>query len=80
MYKRQALERWDFLPYETVVVGDSLFHDIRAGIELGAQTVLVRGTTTAQIAHENQAYAQEIAPDASIADLAALPEIVAAWT
>ena len=44
------------------------------------RTVLVRGATTAQIAHENQAHAQEIAPDASIADLAALPEIVAAWT
>jgi len=75
-----ALEQWDFLPYETVVVGDSLLQDIRAGIELGAQTVLVRGATTAQIAHENLTHAEEIAPDASIADLAALPEIVAAWT
>lgn len=75
-----ALDRWDFLPYETAVVGNSLLEDIRAGIDLGAQTVLLRGTTSPQVVHENELYAGQIVPDAEIDDLAALPEIVAAWT
>ena len=75
-----ALDRWDFLPYETVVIGDSLFEDVHAGIDLGAQTVLVRGTTSPQVDHANQINATTILPDAQIDDLAALPEIIAAWT
>lgn len=79
-YLQIALDQWGFLPYETVVVGNSLLEDIRAGIDLGAQTVLVRGTTSPQIVHENVRYVGQIVPDAEIDDLAALPEIVAAWT
>lgn len=75
-----ALDRWDFLPYETVVVGDSLLEDIRAGIDLGAQTVFVRGTTTSQVDHSNLVNAGIIVPDAEIDDLTALLEKVAAWT
>ena len=75
-----ALERWDFLPYETAVIGDSLAEDIRAGIDLGAQTVLVRGATPSSIEHENQVHGGQIVPDAVIDELSALPEIVLTWT
>lgn len=75
-----ALDRWDFLPYETVVIGNSLVEDIRAGIDLGAQTVLVRGSTSPQANHANQINTATVVPDAEIDDLATLPEIIAAWT
>jgi HAD superfamily hydrolase (TIGR01509 family) len=75
-----ALDRWDALPYETVVVGDSLPEDIRAGIDLGAQTVLVRGATGAQVQHDNARHAGDLLPDAAIDELAALPGIIRAWT
>lgn len=75
-----ALDHWDFLPYEVVVVGDSLLEDIRGGIELGAQTVLVRGAGQAQVQLDNERYAGEIQPDAVIEDLAALPTLIHAWT
>jgi putative hydrolase of the HAD superfamily len=74
-----ALDHWDLLPYEVVVVGDSLAHDIRGGIELGAQTVLVADTGDPQVAHDNARLAQDIAPDAVVTDLRDLPEIARAW-
>lgn len=76
-----ALDHWDFLAYEVVVVGDSLLEDIRGGVELGAQTVLVRDAAQhAQVQLDNARYAGEIQPDAAIDDLAALPDIIRAWT
>lgn len=75
-----ALDHWDFLPYEVVVVGDSLLEDIRGGVELGAQAVLVRSAEHAQVQLDNARYAGEIQPDALIDDLAALPTLIRAWT
>jgi len=75
-----ALDQWDFLGYEVVVVGDSLLEDIRGGVELGAQTVLVRGAEHAQVQLDNTRYAGEIQPDAVIDALAALPDLIRAWT
>ncbi len=75
-----ALDHWDFLAYEVVVVGDSLVEDIRGGIELGAQTVLVRSAEQAQVQLDNTRYAAEIQPDAIIDDLTTLPTIIRAWT
>jgi putative hydrolase of the HAD superfamily len=80
-----VLDRWDALPYEVVVVGDSLVDDIGGGLELGGLTVWVdgpggpAGPASTQVAHQNQAYAGQIAPDAVIRDLAGLPAIVAQW-
>jgi FMN phosphatase YigB (HAD superfamily) len=74
-----VLERWDALPYEVVVVGDSLLHDIQGGIELGALTVQCRAALSPQIAHNNAQLQDKVKPDAVIGDLSQLPAIVAAW-
>jgi FMN phosphatase YigB (HAD superfamily) len=75
-----VLDQWDFLGYEVVVAGDSLLEDIRGGVELGAQSVLVRGAEDAQVQLDNTRYASEIQPDAIIDDLTALPDLIRAWT
>lgn len=81
-----ALTRWDALPYEVVVVGDSLRHDIAGGIELGALTVLLdvlleggEGRGPAQVQFDNQQLAGQVTPDARIADLGALPDLIQQW-
>ena len=78
-YFQIVLDRWDVLPYEVVVVGDSLVDDVNGGIELGAQTVLVCGETSDQVQHDNQMVADEVRPDAEIADLSELPALMQAW-
>jgi putative hydrolase of the HAD superfamily len=80
-----VLDRWDALPYEVVVVGDSLVDDIGGGLQLGGLTVWVdspggpAGPASAQVAHQNQTYAGQIVPDATIHDLNELPALVAQW-
>lgn len=74
-----VLEYWDVLPHEVVVVGDSLTHDVRGGLEVGALTVHVQGPTDTQTAHDNAQLADQIQPDAVIEDLAQLPELIHAW-
>ena len=73
------LERWDILPYEVVVVGDSLLHDIKGGIELGALTVQCTLGANSQVTLDNQQVAEQVKADAVIDDLASLPAIVQAW-
>lgn len=77
---RLALDRWDALAYETVVVGDALLDDIRGGIELGALTVLVQGTANPQVAHDNTTHQGQVVPDATINRLDQLPELVGNWS
>lgn len=79
-YFQIVLNRWDLLPYEVVVVGDSLIHEIKGGIELGSLTVLVDGAMTAQVMHDNAAYAAQIVPDATITRLEQLPAIIQEWS
>lgn len=74
-----ALERWDLLPHEIVVVGDSLAHDCRGGIELGALTVHVAMETSAQIAHQNEQLAGKVKPDATVSDLQQIPALIRHW-
>ena len=74
-----VLDRWDALPYEVVVVGDSLKHDIQGGIDLGALTVQVRLETAPQVAHDNAQLAEQVRPDAVIDDLRQLPALIRAW-
>jgi putative hydrolase of the HAD superfamily len=74
-----VLEQWDLPPYEVVVVGDSLVHDIKGGIDLGALTVQVTGPTTPQVAHDNAQVADQVQPDGVIDTLAQLPALVQQW-
>jgi HAD superfamily hydrolase (TIGR01509 family) len=78
-YFELVLDRWDALPYEVVVVGDSLVHDIQGGIELGSQTIWVNIDTSAQVQHDNTAVAAQVRPDATVTDLADVAQWVAAW-
>ena len=75
-----VLESWDALPYEVVIVGDSLLHDIKGGIDLGALTVHALMGSSAQVEHTNMQFADDITPDAIIHDLTQLPELIFTWT
>lgn len=75
-----VLDRWDVLPYETVVIGDSLADDISGGLELGAMTVLLQGSTVPQVEHQNQELAGQLLPDATIRDLDQLPALIREWS
>jgi putative hydrolase of the HAD superfamily len=75
-----VLERWDVLPYEVVVVGDSLLHDVKGGLDLGALTVQCCFGTTPQVEHDNAQVSGQVAPDATISDLGQLPVLIYEWT
>lgn len=75
-----ALKRWDALPYEVVVVGDSLKEDIAGAIETGCLSALLQvDEGDAQVRHDNQRLAGQVIPDATIRDLAQLPALVEQW-
>lgn len=74
-----ALERWDALPYEVVVVGDDLRRDIQGGIELGALTVQTAFPTSSQVQFDNAALADSVTPDAILAEWTRLPAFIHAW-
>ncbi|MFN8444584.1 MAG: HAD family hydrolase [Caldilineaceae bacterium] len=75
-----VLDRWEALPYEVVVVGDSLLHDIQGGIELGALTVQTKFGSNPQIEHENAQLATQVTPDAVIEQMEQLVDLVRQWT
>jgi FMN phosphatase YigB (HAD superfamily) len=74
-----AIDRWEALPYEVVVVGDSLRHDIQAGLDLGAMTIQMMCTATPQVAHENQQLTGQVVPDAVITELHEVPTLIHTW-
>jgi len=74
-----VLERWDALPYEVIVIGDDLTHDIKGGIELGALTVQTMYPTEAQVAHDNAQVATQVIADAQLTDWRDLPALVRGW-
>ena len=74
------LERWKLQPYEVAVVGDSLGHDIKGGMELGTMTMFCDlGTTDNQTAHNNQQLARRIRPDATLKDWCGFMDLVQQW-
>jgi HAD superfamily hydrolase (TIGR01509 family) len=79
-YFQIVLEHWDLLPYEVVVVGDSLLTDIQGGVELGALTVHYQGDSPPQVQFDNSQAADQIHADASITTLVELPRLIAHWT
>lgn len=74
-----VLERWDALPHEVVVVGDSLVHDVGGGLGLGALTVQTLGPTSPQVEHDNANAAAQVHPDATIHELTQLIPLVQQW-
>lgn len=74
-----VLERWDALPYEVVIVGDSLVHDIKGGIELGALTVQTTFSTEAQVHYDNQQVADAVVADAELNQWGELVELIQDW-
>ncbi len=77
-----VLERWDVLPYEVVVVGDSLPHDVAGGLELGAlavQSTQYADGAPAQVEYDNQQIADAVKADAVIDDIAKLPALIQQW-
>jgi putative hydrolase of the HAD superfamily len=79
-YFQLVLDRWDVLPYEVVVVGDSLVHDIQGGLELGALTIYLEGAATdPQVVHANEEVAGQVTPDAVVAHVGEVPALVAEW-
>ena len=73
-----AATRWDAMPYELAVVGDSLAHDILGGLELGALTVQTR-LVPGLISEQDALLADQIAPDAVIDSLDQLPALIHEW-
>ena len=68
-YFQIVLDRWGALAHEVVVVGDSLLHDIKGGIELGALTIQLQGVSAAQIEQDNAQFRDQITADAQITRL-----------
>lgn len=83
-YFQIALDHWGLLPYEVVVVGDSLKHDVAGAIETGCLSVLISDPggsfSSAQVLHDNEALAGQIQPDATIRSLDELPAHIHAWS
>jgi HAD superfamily hydrolase (TIGR01509 family) len=75
-----VLERWDALPYEVVVVGDSLLDDVQGGLEIGALTVWLDAPTTSQVQHDNEAVRDSVKPDQIVKSLDEVPALVRAWS
>jgi FMN phosphatase YigB (HAD superfamily) len=73
------LDRWDALPYEVVVVGDSLVDDISGGVELGALTVQTVFAQAPQVAFDNAQVASSVRADAVLERLADLPGQIERW-
>ena len=74
-----VLDRWDALPYEVVVVGDSLLDDVQGGLELGALTAWVDGPTPSQVQQQNQLAAHQVKPDAAAHHLEEVPALIRQW-
>jgi FMN phosphatase YigB (HAD superfamily) len=75
-----VLERWDALPYEVVVVGDSLVDDVQGGLEMGALTVWLDAPTTPQVQHDNEAVQDKVKADQVVKSLDEVPALVQAWS
>ena len=70
-----VLEEWDLEPEEVVMVGDTLWADI-----LGAQLAGMRAVLALMDENpDNSEWQDKITPDATIASLAQLPQLLASW-
>lgn len=75
-----ALTQWDALPYEVVVVGDSLKEDVTGALETGCLAVLLAtDDLPPQAQHDNAALAGSLHPDATITHLLDLVPLIEEW-
>lgn len=74
-----VLDHWDALPYEVIIVGDSLVEDVNGGLELGALTVHTTFSQAPQVAFDNQQIAETVQPDATVDELTAIAAHIAEW-
>lgn len=74
-----VLDRWDALPHEVVIVGDSLAEDIQGAVNLGAFSVQTLFPTTSQVTFDNEQLSKQIASDTAIESFSQLSEIVRRW-
>jgi putative hydrolase of the HAD superfamily len=75
-----VLERWEALPYEAVVVGDSLVDDVQGGLETGTLTIWLNAETTPQVQHHNEMVREAVKPDHIVTSLDEVPALVRAWS
>lgn len=69
-----AMEKWNCLPEETVVIGDRIYTDIKSGLHAGCGTILVMsGETTYEIL-ENSADKADMVMDSAAELLAILKD------
>jgi len=71
--------QWDLLPYELVVVGDSLRHDIAGAIDLGALAIQTTFGADPQVAFDNRQAAETVAANAAVTGLAEIPALIKEW-
>jgi FMN phosphatase YigB (HAD superfamily) len=69
---RQALDRFDVAPAEAVFVGDRLQVDIAGAQKTGMRAILIASPFRTETS-------EEIVPDAAIASLDELPDLLDAW-
>lgn len=74
-----VLTRWDALPYEVVVVGDSLIDDVAGGMEVGTLTVQTTFAQAPQVAFDNLQAAEAVQADVQIERLEQLLEHIREW-
>ncbi len=69
---RQALDRFDVAPAEAVFVGDKLDVDVAGPQKIGMRAILLASPFRAESS-------DEIVPDAALATLDELPDLLDAW-
>jgi putative hydrolase of the HAD superfamily len=83
-YFQVAIDHWQLMPYEVVVVGDSLKHDVAGALETGSLSILVTDPTGAfadpQVTHDNTELAGQVQPDAVVASLDEILAHIHAWS
>lgn len=72
-------DQWGLMPYEVVVVGDSLRHDIAGAVVWGALTIQTTYGSDAQVEFDNRQASGAVSPNAQIAGLDEAPALIREW-
>ena len=72
-------DQWGLMPYEVVVVGDSLRHDIAGAVEWGALAIQTTYGSDVQVEFDNRQTSGAVSPNAQVASLAEAPALIREW-